>query len=431
MAKLNLAKFNEDIARRVLSKGATLPTANKILGNYKFLSQTKNKARFGLDKFQFAGRPTKGKPRVYYSESEIQDGELVYPIAEMNNFNQRLANELHYFRLFGFAVKDLNYEPGKKIARVDFIQMDPFGEFQITFFDLSDARYLRVSSDSSTDRNLFVLPQTGSDDTETIAISKEQDALLKLNPDLFSVVVATILSGDEYYELNLPGSHIFKTHSFLKRNGIYNMGLLKYDNIPDSEQFTDYQIFEDDKQEQLDTNGFYIKDGRISEFSQENQNLVLSEFNMYVLDQFDKNFVLANRYFGDLYSTDPQLQFSQVDELIDDITREEFGKASFSEFEQSLFDEFKDKNDDSVEEEDASIDSGLAGMFDKVQDDAPVKINKTETSQSEQPEDIQHEMTSSESGSFEYDQSESETARITPIQVETNETSHGQNSLAN
>ena len=391
MSKITFAKFNEDIARKVLSKGATLPVANKILGNQKYLVQTKNKIRFGLDDFQFAGRPMRGRTRMYYSKDEILEDELIYPIAEMNDFNMRLGNELHYFRLFGYSIKDINYEPGKKIARVKFVQEDKIS-FEIAFLDLSDARHLHLGKGPDADRNLFILPQSKfTDDTELVALGKEQNVLLNLDMNDYMIVVASITDGQEFYETNMTSAPIFKTHSFLKKSGIFNKAL-----FPDSseavqvEQFANHQLLEDDKNEQLMTNGFLIEDGRITQFSDENANLVVSEFDTFVLDKFENNFVMVNRYFDRRYQ--PAMNF-QIDEILDDLTKKEFGTETLLEFQLNNFEEFKAANeeeeDESVDEStetdsNSNYDSAVADLFNKTQEDVTEQEESSKEIASEQ-----------------------------------------------
>ena len=353
--KTVFAKFNEEIAKKVLSKGATLPITGKILGNPTYLSQTKNKKKIGLDEFSFSGRPAKGRPRIYYSESEMNEGELVYPISEMNDFNSRLADELFFFHLFGYSIKALDYERGHKIARITFVEADENNscdEFQITFLDLSEVRYLKISPESNFDRNLFILPTHNEEDLENVAISQEQKALLSLGENDYSILVATYVGNTEYYEINKNGGTILRTHSFLKRNGIYDSGLLKFDlSAPEqqSEKIVDYQIITDDRKAQMTANGFALSDGRISELDNKNSQIDLSEYGIFLLDQFKDEYVIANRYFDKRYLTDGRKDTSSIDQILDDVAAslnpKEIDVSTFAELEIIEFDEYLESED--------------------------------------------------------------------------------------
>lgn len=370
--KTVFAKFNEEIAKKVLSKGATLPIAGKILGNPTYLSQTKNKKKIGLDKFSYSGRPAKGRPRIYYSESEMNEGELVYPISEMNDFNSRLADELFFFHLFGYSIKALDYERGHKIARITFVEADDNNscdEFQITFLDLSEVRYLKISPESNFDRNLFILPTHNEEDLENVAISQEQKALLSLSENDYSILVATYVGDTEYYEINKNGGTILRTHSFLKRNGIYDSGLLKFDlSAPEqqSEKIVDYQIITDDKKTQMTANGFALSDGRISKLDNKNSQIDLSEYGIFLLDQFKDEYVIANRYFDKRYLTDGRKDTSSIDQILDDIATslnpKEIDVSTFAELEIIEFDEYLE-SEDSEEDLDEVSSSDISEQF--------------------------------------------------------------------
>lgn len=359
MAKIVFAKFNEDLAKKVLSKGATIPVVGKILGNMSWLSQTKNKSKIGLNDYLYSGRPAKGRPRIYYSKNEMNQDDLVYPIREMNDFNTRLANELFYFHLFGYAIKDLEYERNHKIARITFIEMNDDNscdEFSITFLDLSEVRYLKVSKEyDSTDKNLFILPMESGEDLENVAVAQEQKALLNLSSDDFSVVVATTIGKTEYYEINEHGGSIFRSHSFLKRCGEYANSIFKYDTLDDqNSQLIDYQIFDDNRKAQLTANGFAMKDGRIVELDNQNSNLSLDDFKIYLLDQFKDEYVIANRYFEKRYLSDPSLDTSTIDQIMDDIAKDldpKSGLLTFAELETSKFFDFVEEQEDESNED--------------------------------------------------------------------------------
>lgn len=360
--KTVFSKFNEDIAKKILSKGATLPVTGKILGNPSYLSQTKNKKKIELDKYEYSGRPSKGRPRIYYSKNEMNKGELVYPISEMNDFNSRLADELFFFHLFGYSIKTLDYERGRKIARITFIESDEShncDEFQITFLDLSEVRYLKISAESSLDRNLFILPTKSDEDLQNVAISQEQRALLNLKEEDFSILIATYVGETEYYEINKNSGTILRTHSFLKRNGIYDNSLFKFDlSDQQSEKIIDYQIVDNNRKAQLTANGFALFDGKISELDNKNEAVNLKDYDIFLLDQFNDEYVIANRYFNKRYLTDDKVDTSNIDQILDDIANKLDPKNiqvdTFAELEIIKFAEYLESNDDEANENDDS-----------------------------------------------------------------------------
>lgn len=384
--KIVFSKFNAELAKKVLSKGATLPVAGKILGN-PGITQTKNKEKINLKDLQYSGRPAKGRPRIYYSKDEMNKDDLIYPIKEMSQFNSRLADELFYFHLFGYSIKDIEYKEHHMIARITFVERnekDQCDEFMITFLDLSEVRYLNVSKDSIIDKNLFILPTTSEEDLENIAIAQEQKALLDLDSEDFSVVVSTIVGKKEYYEINEQKGLIFDSHSFLKHGGEYESSLWKYDKAEDqNSQLINYQIIDDDRKAQLSANGFALKNGKISELDNKLSNLNLKDFKIFLLDQFKDEFVITDRYFDKRYLENDSIDTALIDSILDRIASELDPKAhiqTFAELEVSMFPEFVD-DQESADEEDGSeglVSSAFSELFEGKEQDDRVQTGKLE-----------------------------------------------------
>ena len=369
---LTFSEYNKDFAKRILSKGATIPVACKILGNNR-LSQSKTKKELGLDQFMYAGRPSRGRARIFYSQDEMDENDVVYPINEMNNFNSRLADELKYFHLFGYSIQNIEYEKHHRIARLSLVAFTGDSdenakceEFPLTFIDLSEIRYLQISKDSEKDRNIFVLPSPTKEDLDSIAVAQEQEALLKLPLEEFCVVVATNVAGKEYYELNEKSGKIFDSHSFLKRGGEYEQRLLKYE-LDESDSNADLGILLNDEIAQSKANGFSIRDGRIKELNEDNNEIKLSDYYDWLNDHFKDEFVIASRYFDRRYlpETDTAMTDSIIDHIAATISDKELVADTFAEFEFNAFSAYLDYLNENEDKEEEDEDEGLPGGIEK------------------------------------------------------------------
>lgn len=356
---VDLNKFDDSLVKKILTTGATIRDAGKIVGNQSYLSQTNNKKTFGIEDFDSVGRQVQGKQRIYFIKN-ANFNEIV-----MKTFNQRLAQEVTSFYLLGYTLKNIEYVEGHQIANLTFVvkKENETEEITISFVDVTETRFIvsQIEDDAPKYRNIFVLPNVYGDSTKEgdmeMLLMETQQVLLSQSIDDLVVITTSVLNKKKFYETNVLGD-IHHSLSFVKNGGTFNRALFR-DDMEQANNLTNYGIMKENKEFQLDQNGFYIDNGRIVELNNDatNSGVIIKgegseEYVGTLLDNLDSYYPVAMRYYDKRYQPEED---ASVDDTLDDIAKEMTGANSFIEFEADYLTQYiKDKAEE-LDDEDEGI----------------------------------------------------------------------------